>query len=114
MWVLAILLCSVTIALVFTVQRLNSMTEEAIEATEHQHARCMALVTAFVGDQFAARVLEAAAADYETVEGQQRLSALRWSDWVEGGPCVPALWLKDRANALRGYAIDPDEEPDDD
>lgn len=73
-----------------------SMAEDA----EVDHAKCMALVAAFVGDEFAAQVLMAAAEDYDTAEGQSILVTLSRQVWAADGPSTPSLWLRDRAETI--------------
>lgn len=70
------------------------------------HAKCMALITAFVGDRFAAQVLRAAARDWDSVEAQPDIRRIANEKYRVGGPSMPYLWMIDRAEKLEA------EEPD--
>lgn len=93
--------------LVANAQRLAAKTEG-----KHDHAVCIAAIAGFVGNQFGAQVLDAAAEYWETSEGKADVKRVIATQWTEQGPEIPSLWMRDRAAALRGYAIDSDEEPD--
>lgn len=71
------------------------------QAEEKEHAKCIAHVAHYVGDEFAAMVLRAAAHDYDSAEEFGRLKVLARMKYAQGGPSMPAIWLEDRANRLR-------------
>lgn len=72
-----------------------------LDAKTHKidHAMCIAHVAHYVGNEFAASVLKAAAEDYNRPETQARLQILM-REWVDGGPLLPAIWMTNRAEAL--------------
>lgn len=74
----------------------------ALDAKTHKidHAMCIAHVAHYVGNEFAASVLKAAAEDYNRPETQARLQILMREQWVEGGSLLPAIWMTNRAEAL--------------
>lgn len=61
-----------------------------------EHSKCMALIASFVGDSFAAQVLRVAADDYDSADEIHRKKVLA-QDYVEHGPSLPSMWLRDRA-----------------
>jgi hypothetical protein len=92
-----LLVCGLLVGACFKIERL----EREAEATgEHEHAKCLSMVGAFVGDEFAARVLTAAADDYDTAEGQASVQRLIHTVWAPDGPSMPSLWLRDRAETI--------------
>lgn len=78
----------------------NDCSKALAKQHDAQHAMCIAAVAAYVGDAFAARVLDAAAEDYDSVDGRAELGRLGASEWSEDGPSIPALWLSDRADRI--------------
>lgn len=87
---------------------------EMAKEQEFEHAKCLALVAAFVGDTFAAQVLIAAANDYDGIDAKGVMLNLRTNVWAEGGPSIPSLWLRDRAESILAatYHVDPEEAGD--
>lgn len=102
-WVLTLLVIALLIVLYVIVIR-QMDTDDAMfnlaKEREQDHAKCMAMVAAFVGDTFAAQVLTAASVDYDSPEGQVELRMLAQNSWVEGGTSMPALWLRERAKSI--------------
>lgn len=64
-----------------------------------EHAKCIAHIAYYVGNKFAARVLEAAANDYDTALGRQQLSRISAANRVEG-QSIPATWMRQRAAVM--------------
>ena len=65
------------------------------------HAKCIAAVMHYVGNEWAAQVLDIAAADYASVESQADKDRIGRLLWREGGDPVPTIWLRERATRLR-------------
>lgn len=80
--------------------RIEHLQWESKDIMDQNHAKCLAMVGAFVGDRFAAQVLMAAAEHYDGMDGQAELRRIVNSVWVEGGPSIPSLWLRDRAEMI--------------
>jgi hypothetical protein len=78
------------------------LLSEHREEEKADHAKCLALIAGFVGDEFAARVLDSAAADYNTMDGQAEVARIRNTVWGEGDEPVPTLWLRERASTMHG------------
>jgi len=90
------------ILLVAAFHRMNEMNTEVIGAEHTDHAKCIAHVAHYVGNEFAAQVLYAAAKDFDTMDGQAEVRTIAQTKWQEGDPSVPALWMIDRADLLLG------------
>lgn len=71
---------------------------------DREHAKCIAHITQYMGDEYAAMVLKAAAHDWDSAEEASRLKVLARLKHKQGGPSMPAIWLNDRAERLRGTA----------
>lgn len=74
--------------------------EDVQQACDVEHAKCMAAVMAYVGEEFAAQVLRVAADDYESVEEIERLKRLGLERYQPGGSPMPSIWMRDRADRL--------------
>ena len=61
----------------------------------------MAAVMKFVGDEWAAQVLEVAADDYESPQGHADIDRISRLIYKADGPPVPSIWLRERADKLR-------------
>lgn len=81
---------------------MSYLRNELVFVKNSEHAACMAGVMAFVGNEWAAQVLEVAATDYASVEAQQDKDRIGRLVWQSGGEPVPSLWLRERADQLRG------------
>jgi hypothetical protein len=92
--------CAVTL-LAMAVRRIEFLTDEQGDDMAHEHAKCMSMVAAFVGDEFAARVLEAAANDWDSAEEMGNLKMLAREEYKPGGPSMPAIWMRKRGESLR-------------
>lgn len=79
----------------------NWTREELQSATDAGHAKCMGAVMKFVGDEWAAQVLDVAAADYESAMNHDQLDRIKRVQWTPGGPPVPSIWMRQRASRLR-------------
>ena len=66
------------------------------------HAQCIAHVSHYVGNEFGAAVLRAAAEDYSSADGQHELKVIANSrDYRHGvSLSIPSIWLNNRADAL--------------
>lgn len=100
-FILAAALLITVIALVLATKRINEMGQETIGVEHTDHAKCIAHIAHYVGNEFAAQVLVAAADDFGSMDGQANLRRLAVG-WQEGDGPVPALWLRDRADSIRG------------
>lgn len=97
-------------ALVYAAHRIERLEElsreEAIGDTigvyEAVHAKCIAHVTHYVGNEFAAMVLNAAADFYDSSEGRAKISEIINTEYNHGDveESVPALWMRNRANSF--------------
>lgn len=96
-WVLSVSLLLTSSVMVMALRRAEALEEEGRKA----HAKCIALVSHYVGNQFAASVLEEAANRFETPEGKRKLHSLVETDWKPDGPSMPALWMRREANRIR-------------
>lgn len=96
-----LMLCAIFLCLlILACWRIETLECESKDIMEQDHAKCLAMVAAFVGDEFASRVLNAAAEDYDTAEGQANLIRVRNLMWVDGGPSIPSIWMRDRAHNI--------------
>lgn len=94
-WLLALMLFLTALKNVQLARRLS-------KAKDAEHAKCIAHITDFVGNAFAARVLEAAADDYDSTAGKQRMAVLSHLTRPEG-VTLPAHWMRDRAKNLHPH-----------
>lgn len=98
-----------TAALVYACKRIERLEELNREETigdatgvyEVVHAKCIAHIASYVGNEFAAQVLTVAAEDYSSAEGQAEIRELANTKYAPEGPSIPALWLLDRAEGFR-------------
>jgi len=103
---LALALAVVSYLLALCVRQITWMADAAECAKDTEHAKCMAAIMKYVGDEWAAAVLEGAAADYDSVESQRDLDRIRRL-WRQDGPSIPNIWMQERADRIRIMA-DPD------
>lgn len=101
---ITVVLCGVAVAFaIFSVIStcfVCYLLREQRAAEKVDHLKCAGMMAAFVGDKFAASVLDAAADHFETSEGQADLIRARLK-WVVDGESIPAIWLRDRAEQMR-------------
>jgi hypothetical protein len=71
------------------------------EQMERNHAKCSGMVAAFVGDKFAAVVLESAAERYDSMDGMADRERLANTVWQPHGASIPALFMRDLAAQMR-------------
>lgn len=71
------------------------------EEMKTSHAKCMGMTAAFVGDKFAAAILDSCAERYDSMDGLGAQSRIRNTTWAEDGPSVPALWMREQADLMR-------------
>lgn len=65
------------------------------------HAMCISHVSHYVGNEFAASVLRAAAEQYASPDGQHEAKVIANSrEYRLDGPPIPSIWLNNRADAL--------------
>lgn len=97
-----LVLCAILVLAAVRIERLMWENREIqADALESDHTKCMAMVAAFVGNDFAARVLEASADVYDSTDGQAALRRIASTVWTEEGDSVPAMWLRERADNMR-------------
>jgi len=99
-YVLCCLLAFVSVCLIYVSFDIRRMFDNEMVEQDAEHAKCLSMVAAFVGDAFAARVLMAAADALSGMDGQAELARIANTIWVENGPNVPSLWLRERAEAI--------------
>lgn len=107
---LCVLLAGTLVYAAKRIERLEELSrEEAIgDATgvyEVVHAKCIAHIASYVGNEFAAQVLIAAAEDFDSTDGMADKSRLA-AAWDRNGPSIPAIWMTERAETLRGERLD--------
>jgi hypothetical protein len=83
------------------VNELLWVREDLQQASDAEHAKCVAATMAFVGDEWAAQILTVAADDYESPKGQQELDRISRLVYKPGGSPLPSIWLRERADRLR-------------
>lgn len=100
-WILAILSVSCLLAAVniWRLQQAVIRVSHQIADTSREHSDCLHNIRHYVGDEFAAQVLNVAADDYDSGDEIHRIKVLS-RGYKEGGPSVPAMWLHDRADRL--------------
>lgn len=97
---IAVLLVVIITMLVNILVRLQRLEGQA-EFERVQHARCLAHIAHYTGNEFAALVLRAAAEDYDRPKTQNEIQIISREQWVEGGPRIPSIWMSNRADALQ-------------
>lgn len=106
----AIALCLIMAYVVMKiVNEVLYLRDELQMSTDTEHVKCMGAVMKFVGDEWAAQVLEVAAADYENAANHADLDRIGRLLWRPGGSPVPSIWMRERAEKLRIWA---DSEPE--
>ena len=104
--VLTFLCLALALALALALVKLDQTREERnsemLDEEAALHAKCLAHVAQFVGDEFAARVLDAAAEDWESADGLAEARSIANNQYKPGGKSVPRLWLEQRAATMRG------------
>lgn len=95
----------VSVALALTTLKLLQTLRRLSQIEHGEHAKCIAHIAHYVGDSFAAQVLEAAADDYDTALGRQQLSHLASVVRIEG-QSIPATWLRHRAQGMKPVQIE--------
>lgn len=102
--VLTLCVCVLVLIIVLglVIDHKDRATEEYVGGEAAAHAKCIAHVASFVGNQFAADVLEAAAHDFDSLEEKGNMKALARMKFTADGPSMPAIWLHDRANRILG------------
>lgn len=79
--------------------------DKAAREERRNHAACIAHVTEYVGNEFAALVLEHAADYYDSPEGERYLNRLARMKYKAGGPNMPVLFLYERAKEIRAEVV---------
>lgn len=98
--ILVLLLASSLCLVVALCVRVQNLEVESKDMMMQDHAKCTALVAAFVGNEFAVSVLTAAAEDYDSIEGQADLRRLSLN-WNPEDVPVPVLWMRERAERIK-------------
>lgn len=96
---MTVALTFVSLALALTVLKLLHYARQLAKHETAEHAKCTAHVAHYVGNAFAARVLEAAAADYDTTPARAEMARLSHTT-RPNGQSLPAAWLLSRAAKL--------------
>lgn len=104
--IIAVLVLSVIVAILLymvirAVNKIDWLHEDLHLTTDREHAKCVAATMAFVGDEFAAQVLDVAADDYASAQSHGGLDRISRLVYKPGGPPIPSLWLRERADRLR-------------
>lgn len=77
------------------------LREDLQQASDNEHAKCMGAVMRYVGNEWAAQVLDIAAEDYASATSHADLERIRRVKWHQEGPPIPTIWLQERAMRLR-------------
>lgn len=99
--VLAVLLAICIYIIMRCVNKIGWLQDDVQQGHDTDHAKCIAGVMAFVGDEFAAQILTVAAADYASVDSHQDRERIGRLRYVQGGPPIPSIWMEERAERLR-------------
>lgn len=99
-----VLACCLAVVVLFGVGFMLVVHRLAIE--QAKHAKCIAHVSEYVGDRFAAQVLRAAAEDYSSTRNIPVLRTMAREGRKRMDLSLPSEWLMDRADML-----DPTDEP---
>lgn len=107
-WIVALIFLAL---LLFSCRKIER-TQDEVRAEQEAHRNCHvhtmnALRTAVRRTDAAA--LLTAADEYESIEGQARLKTLANTEYKPGGPSMPVIWLRDRAERLHPGITDPDD-----
>jgi hypothetical protein len=95
------MMCIVSMgAFFYTAQLRVNEFAEAKRTEKINHAMCIAHVSHYVGNHFAADVLKAAAEAYDQPSTQTELQIIANQQYTPNGSRVPALWMVNRAEAL--------------
>lgn len=103
---LSMLVLILVYMLALAVNRISWLHEDLQASTDAEHSRCMAAVMKFIGDEWAAQILEVAAADYANAENHAELDRIGRLVYKPGGLPVPSLWMQERADRLRIFAAE--------
>jgi len=99
--VLSVLLSICIYVIMRCVSEIGWLRDDVQQAHDTDHAKCMAGVMAFIGNEWAAQILEIAANDYASVDSHQDRDRIGRLLYKPGGPPIPSLWLRERATRLR-------------
>lgn len=97
---LLIAVSTLILALAMSFQRNQRLNDELHEERDANHAKCIAHITSYVGDQFAANVLRAAAQAWDSIEEKPHIQRLGREQFLPEGPSMPSIWLRDRADTM--------------
>lgn len=103
-WTIIVTLCLTIVVLAYlmfvAVREILFLREDLQQAADTEHAKCMGAVMEFVGNEWAAQVLDVAADDYDAPSGSADMERIR-RFWKQGDAPVPSIWLRQRADRLR-------------
>lgn len=100
--VLLVIIVALFAVLVILQRRVDLLRQVADFNRGKSHAMCIAHVSHYVGNHFAAKVLKAAADDYASAEGQHEVKVIingSSHQTLSENP-IPSLWLHKRADRL--------------
>lgn len=93
-----VLVCGLAVVVLFGVGFMLVVHRLAIE--QAKHAKCIAHVSEYVGNHFAAQVLRAAAEEYSSSRNEPVLRRMALVGRIEPGVLLPSQWLLERAAAI--------------
>ncbi len=91
----------IIVVLILYVVHLLNLILSLLRNRDVNHAKCIAHIAHYTGNQFAALVLESAANDYSAPPAQAEIAVIANTEWVDGGLNIPALWMMKRARGLK-------------
>lgn len=90
------------------IRSLKTLVNQEVIKHDRCHQRTEKVLTAYHGVS-EARVLEEAAAAYASPEEKTNLIRIARTEYRAGGPDMPVLWLRDRAEKKRQRSVHDEE-----
>lgn len=67
------------------------------------HAKCIAHIASVTSNRVVAMSLRELADHWDGVEGNSDKRRIANTLWIENGPTVPAIWLREQADRIEGF-----------
>lgn len=104
--IIAVLVLSVIVAILLfmvikAVNEIQFLRDDLAQIQDTEHVKCLGAVMAYVGNQWAAQILDVAADDYASVEADADKDRIGRLLWREDGDPIPSIWMRERADRLR-------------
>lgn len=104
-WIAVLVMASITLILFGLTAYLKRETSRVTQENKRRHAAATAHIAYVVSNEFAAEVLSQAARDWDTADTRRELRVLAEATERTIAPSLPAMWLMQRAEALRSDAV---------